>query len=166
MEIDLHPVTEKITSLLREHGFWFETFLHEAVRTSEEAAALRPDYSIEQGAKALIVRVKNAARGKHFVMLVLPGGARFDNGAVKTTFGFSDIRFATEAEVADITGGILPGGVPPFGPLFGLEVYLDDSLLKHERIIFNAGDRRFSVGMSARDYLTLVQPVVAQFVAA
>lgn len=166
MEGPLHPVTEQIVALLRERGFWFESFVHEAVRTSEEAAALRPEYTIDQGAKALIVRVKNATRGKHFVMLVLPGGARFDSAAVKATFGFSDIRFATEAEVADITNGVLPGGVPPFGNLFGLPVYLDASLLQYERIIFNAGDRRFSVGMLASDYVTLVQPTVAQFVAA
>lgn len=161
----LHPVTSQITSLLQERGFWFEAFEHAAVRTSEEAAALRPEYTIDQGAKALIVRVKSATRGKYFVMLVLPGGARFDSGLVKSRLGFNDIRFATEEEVANITGGILPGGVPPLGTLFGLEVYVDGSLLKNERIIFNAGDRRFSVGMLARDYLTLVQPLVAQFVA-
>lgn len=165
-EETLHPVTEQIIARLRECGMWFESFHHEAVRTSEEAAALRPEYTIDQGAKALIVRVKNATRGKHFVMLVLPGGARFDSVMVKTNFGFSDIRFATEAEVADITGGVLPGGVPPFGSLFGLSVYLDSALLQHERIIFNAGDRRFSVGMLARDYVALEQPTVAQFVAA
>lgn len=164
MEGSLHPVTDKITTLLRERGFWHETFKHEAVRTSEEAAAMRPEYTIDQGAKALIVRVKNAALGKHFVMLVLPGGARFDSSVVKSVFGFSDIRFATEVEVAELTEGVLPGGVPPFGNLFGLPVYADNTLLRHERIIFNAGDRRFSVGMMAADYVSLVGPVMGNFV--
>ena len=53
-----HLVVKKIISLLEDNECWFETFEHAPVRTSEEAADIRTGYSIEQGAKALIVRVK------------------------------------------------------------------------------------------------------------
>ncbi len=161
--MDYHPVVGRITTLLSERGVWYETFEHEAVRTSEEAAAVRTGYTLTQGAKALIVRVRHKERGKHFAMFVLPGSARFVEAAVREEFGFSDVRFATETEVAELTGGVLPGGVPPFGNLFGLPVYVDESLLVHEKIIFNAGDRSFSVGMLARDFATLVAPVRGNF---
>ncbi len=160
-----HPVTKQITELLTRTGCWFETFEHESVRTSEEAARVRTGYTIDQGAKALIVRVKHPEHGKQFVMFVLPGSARFDSAKVKTLFGFSDLRFATEAEVAEITGGVLPGGVPPLGTLFGIPVYADTTLLRNERIIFNAGDRQFSVAMRGVDYTRLVQPQVGSFIA-
>jgi len=42
-----HPVTEQIQKLLTDQGVWFETFEHEPVRTSEEAAQTRPGYSLE-----------------------------------------------------------------------------------------------------------------------
>lgn len=172
-----HPVTEKIAALLREHGVWFMTFEHEPVRTSEEAAAIRPDYTLAQGAKALIVKVKRrdvshrspasdlAPRiiSPHstiddFIMVVVPGDKKFDTKKLKTAFGFSDLRFATEAEVGEITGGVQPGGVPPFGNIFGLTVYADEGVFQNEKIIFNAGDRAFSIGMYARDFYDLVKP--------
>lgn len=164
--MEYHPVVRQITELLTREGCWFETFAHEPVRTSEEAAAVRTGYTIDQGAKALIVRVKHPEYGKHFVMFVLPGSARFDSARVKTLFGFTDLRFATEAEVAEITAGVLPGGVPPLGTLFGLLVYADTTLLTNERIIFNAGDRRFSVAMLVADYQRLVAPRIGAFIEA
>lgn len=162
--MDYHPVVTKILTVLDGAHAWYETFEHEPVRTSEEAAAIRIGYTIDQGAKALIVRAKHPEQGKHFVMFVLPGGQRFDPDKVKRLFGFTDLRFATEAEVGEITGGVQPGGVPPFGTLFGLPVYADESLFLNERIVFNAGDRRFSVAMLARDYDALVTPTRGIFV--
>ncbi len=159
-----HQVVTKIISLLEEHHFWFETFEHEPVRTSEEAAKIRSGYSLEQGAKALIVRLKYSKNESKFVMLVLPGDARFDKQKVAEAFKTKDIRFATEAEVSEITSGVELGGVPPFGNLFGLEVTVDPGLLEHEKIIFNAGDRRFSVAMKTEDYVTIVQPKVVRII--
>ena len=55
----MHPVSRQILDLLASEGCWRETFRHHvAVRTSEEAAAARPGYSLNQGAKAIILRVK------------------------------------------------------------------------------------------------------------
>jgi Cys-tRNA(Pro) deacylase len=158
-----HEAIEKIKQMLDEKGVWHETFEHEAVRTSEEAAKIRPGYSLKQGAKALIVRVKKTGE-KFFVMLVLPGDERFSTEKVKRVFGAKDIRFATEDEVLKITGGIKPGGVPPFGNLFGLKVYVDSSLMNNEKIVFNAGDQRFSIAMKAEDYLKLSNAEITKFV--
>ncbi len=159
-----HPVVEKIKSLLTENQIQFETFEHEPVRTSEEASKVRSGYTIDQGAKALVVKVKEAGKGKRFVMFVVSGGKRFDVSKIKNNLGLSDLRFATEPEVSEITGGVLPGGVPPFGNLFGLDVFCDKSVLSNERIIFNAGDRRYSIGMKSEDYLKVVKPVVVDIV--
>ncbi|HUV71897.1 MAG TPA: YbaK/EbsC family protein [Clostridia bacterium] len=156
-----HPVTEKIKSLLFENNCWFETFEHQPVRTSEESAKVRPEYALHQGAKALIVRIKKSNSDKRFVMLVFPANFRFNNHKVKALLGIKDIRFATEQEISSITQGIKPGGVPPFGNLFGLEVIADPKLFKNEKIVFSAGDRRFSLAMKAEDYRDLVKPQVA-----
>src|SRR5581483_9735918 len=130
-------------------------------RTSEEAAALRTDYTLAQAAKAIIIRAKIPNEGKRFVMLVMPGDTRFDNPTVKQLLCCKDIRFATEEELASITKGIKPGGVPPFGNLFGLQVISDPSLYVHEKIIFNAG-RDVSIAMKSADYKELVKPDVRE----
>jgi len=162
---DYHPVTQQIVDLLIQNDCWHETFEHEAVRTSEEAAATRNDYTLRQGAKALIVRVKKSKKDKFFAMLVFPADRQFDNRKVKDRFGARDVRFATEDEVNEITGGVKVGGIPPFGNLFEIPVFVDSTLFDNEKIVFNAGDRRFSVGMKSADYRTLVQPELLDLVA-
>jgi Ala-tRNA(Pro) deacylase len=161
--MEYHPVTKKITDLLSEHSAWFETFEHEPVKTSEEAANVRHGYVLHQGAKALIIRVKKGSE-KNFIMVVIPGDAKFDPGKLKKVLGVKDMRFATEEEVSEITGGIQVGGVPPFGTLFGLSVYVDESVMVNEKIIFNAGDRRFSVGMKSEDYNNITNPTVVSVI--
>ena len=154
-------MVSKIIELLESGGYWFETFEHEPVRTSEEAGKVRTGYSLAQGAKAMIVRVKKSTTDKSFVMLVLPGDRRFDFAKVKRLFEARDIRFATEEEVIKLTGGVLPGGVPPFGNLFDLPVVADPLLFENEKIVFNAGDRCFSVAMKSADYQKIVGPRVS-----
>lgn len=159
--MQFHDVVSRIVALLKASGCWHETFQHEAVRTSEEAAKTRPGYTLHQGAKAMIVRVKNPL--PKFVTLVLPADLRFDNVKVKSLLGAKDLRFASEAEIGELTGGVQPGAVPPFGNLFGLEVVADPSLFESEKIVFNAGDRSFSVAMKSEDYKRLVAPQVTSF---
>lgn len=160
--MDYHPVSYKITKLLEQDHCWFESFEHEPVRTSEEAARIRPGYSLRQGAKAIILRVRGSANDRFFVMLVMPADRKFDKDKVKALFGARDQRFATEVEVAELTQGVEAGGVPPFGNLFGLRMVADPELFENEKIVFNAGDRRFSVAMRAEDYKRLVQPDIIE----
>jgi Ala-tRNA(Pro) deacylase len=159
-----HPVVKKITDLLTEHSVPFRTFEHAPVRTSEEAAALRPEFSMHQGAKALIVRAKKEGE-PFFVMLVFPADLKFDSKKVKALLGAKSVSFATEEEVGRLTDGVQIGGVPPFGNLFGLPVYADELLFGNTEIVFNAGDRSFSVALASADYRDLVQPILAHLVA-
>lgn len=165
---DFHPCVNKIKSLLADSGVWFETFTHEPVRTSEEAALVRPEYSIAQGAKALIIRVKlkgeTKTKQKTFAQVVVPGDAKFDPKKVRRFLKAKDTRFATPEEVAVITDGVVPGGVPPFGNLFGLTVLADEKIFNNEKMIFNAGDRRYSIGMKTADYRAVVKPLVADII--
>lgn len=162
--MEYHPTVNKIISLLEVNNCWFETFEHGPVRTSEEAAKIRTGYSLHQGAKAIIVKVYFVGNTDKFVMLVVPGDLRFDSQKVNQILKAKNLRFATEKEVLQITGGVLPGGVPPFGNLFNLEVYTDKSLFGNEKIIFNAGDRRFSIAMKSKNYLEITKPIICTIV--
>ncbi len=153
-------VVEAIKGLLVENNLWHEVFEHEPVVTSEDAAKLRTGYLLQQGTKALIVKVAVPEEGKKFVMLVVPGDKRFDEDKVKKALGFKSIRFATEAEVGEITSGVERGGVPPFGALFGLETYFDQGIFKNEKIIYNAGDRSISVAMISKDLPIISRGVI------
>lgn len=155
-----HPVVDQIIQILQAQNYWYEKFEHGEVKTSEEAAAVRPDYSLAQGAKALIVKADDK-----FVMLVIPGDKKFSNSKVKKLMDVGDVRFATEEQVNQITSGIKIGGVPPFGNLFGLQVIADPTLFINEKIIFNAGDRCVSVAMKSEDYKKLILPIIGDIIA-
>ena len=159
-----HPSVARILDLLKSNDSWFETFEHPPVRTSEEAAKTRPGYTLHQGVKAIVVRIKRSESDKRFVMLVFPADLRFDSAKVKALFGAKDVRFASEDEIAQITDGVQPGAVPPFGNLFGLHVVADPAVFENEKIVFNAGDRCFSLAMKSADYQSMVSPQVSDIV--
>ena len=129
-----HKTVDRILALIKQNCVWHETFEHEAVRTSQEAANVRPGYTLEQGAKALIVRTKTM-EGSKFFMLVLPAHQRLDTKKAKHFLSTKDLRFATEEEVEQTTDGVQIGGVPPFGNLFNLRVIADPTLFLNEKIV-------------------------------
>lgn len=159
-----HPIASKIVDSLKENNYWFETFEHKPVVTSQEAAETRPNYTLKQGAKALVLRLKWSKPKKKFVMLVLPGNKQFSWQKVKDHFEVKDVRFAREKEISEITSQVELGGIPPFGNLFGLDVIADPLLLENEKIVFNAGDTRFSVAMKTEDFVKLVEPEIVEIV--
>ena len=147
-----HPITQKIIELLQSNECWYESFEHAPILTSEEAALTRPGYSLKQGAKAIIIRIKRSNKDKFFAMLVFPADCKFDVNKIKSYFSAKDVRFATNEEVAELTNGVQSGGVPPFGHLFKLPVYVAPQLFANDKIAFNAGDRSFSIAMNTTNY--------------
>ena len=82
---------------------------------------------------------------------------------IKDYFHVKRTRFATPEELLKITG-LVPGSIPPFGkPVTVLELYVDPSLMKNERIAFNAGSLTDSIVMKVKDYNKLASPVVFDF---
>ncbi len=155
-----HPTVQRLINLLEKSHVQFETFEHEAVRTSAEASKVRDGYTEHQGAKAILVKITGAGK-EAFKLLVIPGDMRFSTRKVRKFLRVRDVRFARPEDVDKITEGVKPGGIPPFGNLFGIETIADPKVLENERIVFNAGDRRFSIGMFSKDYRTIAQPRVA-----
>ncbi|CAG9319023.1 unnamed protein product [Blepharisma stoltei] len=130
---------------------------HEPVRTSEEAAAIRGT-SLESGAKAMLLCTSGI-----MVLAVMSASRKLDWKLMKKIVGVREIRFATEEEVNSRTRCI-PGAVPPFGSLWGIQTYMDNSLqLQGTTINFNAGLRTKSVSMSLEDYLEVERPIVGNF---
>jgi Ala-tRNA(Pro) deacylase len=154
---DIHPVFDKICTFLGEKGVEFKYFFHKPVKTSEEAAAIRPDFSLQQGAKAMIIKT-----GGNFIMCILPGNTRLENKSVRQSLGIKEFRFATPQELSEITGGVQIGGVPPFGNLFNIPIFADPAILENETIIFNAGDRRVSVYLKSKEWQAAVEPKIAK----
>jgi Ala-tRNA(Pro) deacylase len=151
-------VFESLSALLDRHGVRYEVSRHAAVFTSEEAARVRGT-TLASGAKALVCRADS-----RFVLFVMPADRKLDSKQVRKNFGLKSLRFATRDEVVELTQ-LEPGSIPPFGQLFGLTTYCDESLAEQSRINFNAGDHTISVAMSFADYLKVEAPTLGCFTA-
>ena len=152
-------VHDRLLALLRDAGVAFTQREHAAVRTSEEAAAVR-GAPLHSGAKALVLK-----GGERFLLAVLPADCALDSRALRAVVGSRRIRFASRDELLDLTG-LTPGAVPPFGSLFGLETVCDPGLADNAQINFNAGSHRHSVQMSYTDWEAMERPRMAPIAAA
>lgn len=130
------------------------------VLTHEEA------YTATQIAHALHVPGKELAKvvmvkiGEKFVMTVLPSTWKVDLKRLKEVFRASHVRLATEEEFKGLFPDCDIGAMPPFGNLYGLEVYVDRSLTEDEEMVFQAGTHREAIRMRYQDFATLAGPAV------
>jgi len=53
--------------------------------------------------------------------------------------------------------------MPPFGNLYGVPVFVEESLTKDKEISFNAGTHNELMRISYADFERLVQPTVTRF---
>lgn len=151
------PVVDRIRALLRAAGVSFREIEHAPTHTSEESARARGE-ALEIGGKALLLKFDPDYR-----LFVLSAARQLDSGAIKQRFDVKRMRFATPEELHELTG-LVPGAVPPFGrPILPFELFVDESIVRNERIAFNAGSLTTSLIMSVSDYLRLAQPTVFRF---
>ena len=149
-------VTQEIRELLDSNGIVYQYFEHAPTPTSKEAARVRGTTE-EQGAKALVFRSKG-----NFFMFVLPGDRKADFSKMKAILNTRSMSMATHEEVEKVTHCI-PGGVPPFGNLFSIPVFVDRSLLRNDMIAFNAGKQTVSIMLKTEDWLRTVKPIIEEF---
>jgi len=134
-----------------------------------ELLSHREAYTAPEIAQALHVPGKELAKvvimkvGERFVMTVLPANWKVDLKRLKDVFQTSQVRLATEDEFKTLFADCQVGTMPPFGNLYGLEVYVDQTLTADEEIVFQAGTHVDAVKLRYRDFARLVQPTVAEF---
>ena len=119
---------------------------HEPTKTSEESARTRGE-ELKIGGKALLIKVDS-----EFRLFVLSANRKLNNKAIKSQFSATKMRFATPAELLELTG-LVPGCVPPFGqPILPFPLYVDPSILNNARVAFNAGSLTDSMVLDIEDY--------------
>ena len=145
-------LAETITSWLSAHQVKFELVPHHKTASSHESA-LAAHIMDDHIAKAVIVKDQ-----KGYAMAVIPGG---DWLKLKALQEETDRTFelADEEEAIKLFKDCQPGAIPPLGPAYGLETYLDVSLVSLANVFFEAGDHEHLVHVDGEGFLKLLKGV-------
>ena len=98
-------------------------------------------------------------------MVVVPGSKHVDLRALKSALGANEVSLAHEHQFAHVFPDCEVGAMPPFGNLYDVPVYVDESLSEDNEIAFNAGSHRELLRMACSDYCKLVKPKLVNVVA-
>lgn len=145
------PVT-KLKEFLDGENVKYVSILHSRAYTSQETAE-NAHVSGKELAKTVMIKVD----GK-MSMAVLPADEQVDLDLLKGNTNASKVELATEDEFKNLFPECETGAMPPFGNLYGQDVYVEESLNEDETIAFNAGTHSELIQLTYNDFERLVKP--------
>jgi Ala-tRNA(Pro) deacylase len=108
-------------------------------------------------AKTVMVKIDG-----ELAMAVLPASFKVDFELLKKVSGAKNAELAREHEFKDTFPDCDVGAMPPFGNLYGLKVFVAESLTGDEDIAFNACSHVELIRMPYKDFERLVKPTIAK----
>lgn len=150
-------ISTRIRDYLDSNKVSYQPLSHpQAFEASNVAHALH--VSEGQFAKAIVLRADG-----HRLMAVLPASQRLNMHELKEALGVKHLEMAPESELTKLDAECELGAFPPFGQLYGMEVWVDRNVARSEEIVFNAGTHRDVLRMKYSEYARLANPHSAKF---
>lgn len=148
---------KRLKEFLDANNIQYTVISHSRSFTSQETAA-SAHISGKELAKTIMVKID----GK-MAMAVLPASDNIDLNILKKITGSNIVELANEREFKDMFPECEIGAMPPFGNLYGMDVFVSERLAEDEKIAFNAGSHRELLKMAYKDFERLVKPRVMKF---
>lgn len=138
---------EKVRAYLDEIGLGDRLIEPKHSSGTVEEAALALGCEPKEIAKTIAVYAKDTP-----LLVVVAGNAKLDNKKFKERFGFKPHMI--KPEMVEQVVGHAPGGVCPFAVNTGVEIYLDESLKRFERVYPAGGNAHSAVKLSINELET------------
>jgi Ala-tRNA(Pro) deacylase len=149
--------TKMLREFLDQNKVRYVTVKHSVAYTAQEIAA-SAHIKGKELAKTVLIKID----GK-MAMCVLPASYKIDFDLLKESLGGKNVRIANEVEFKDKFPECDVGAMPPFGNLYGMDVYVEEILAKDDEIAFNACSHVELFQMSFKDFGRLVKPRLIRF---
>lgn len=150
-------ILRSLQRLLDEYHVPYEVHVHPKAYTAKETAAADHVPPSEM-AKVLVLRGHD-----RFLMAVVPATHVLELEQLRRTVGDPELRLASEREFIDAFPACEPGAIPPFGQLFGMPLWVDDSLGRERETVFNGGNHRETVHLAYKDFVRIAKPQFGEF---
>lgn len=151
-------VAKELHELLDQHDITYERHTHERVVSAQRLAA-EEHVSGWQVAKPVLLWISG-----ELAMAVVPAAAEVDLDKCTELLGHNEVRLATEDEFVATFADSETGAEPPFGNLYGVPVFMDQSLRAQQRIVCRDGTHTSSITIAVADYVRVVKPEIADIV--
>ena len=146
--------TQKLKQYLDEQNVKYVSIIHSLAFTSLQIAK-SAHIPTKQLAKTVILKIND-----QFAMVVIPAAYQVNLELIGQALVGSKVELAKEPEFASKFPDCEVGAMPPFGNLYGMDVYIAESVSGHDEIVFNAGTHSEVIKMSYEDFERLVKPTL------
>ena len=147
-------IPARLENYLRENHIPYSRCTHRLAYSAQGVAAAQ-HVAGRTVAKTVILKTED-----QFLMVVLPAPMKVDLHLLREELPFKQLELADEWEF----GGLFPdcqlGAMAPFGNLYGLPVYVEESLASQEEVVFNAGTHLDTIRMKYKNFEQAVRPTV------
>src|SRR2546430_3756379 len=138
-------IPARLIEFLDQNKVRYEILHHPEAFTAQELAAIE-HVKGKQHAKVVMVKADG-----HQLMAVLPADHRVDLERLDAVTG-KRTALATEADFKALFPDCAVGTMPPFGNLYSVETYVEESLTGNDFIVFEAGAHSDAMQMRYGDF--------------
>jgi Ala-tRNA(Pro) deacylase len=143
-----------VHELLEQHDVPYEVHDHpRAVDASRLAQS--EDVTGWDVAKPVLLAV-----GGELAMAVVPAPVHVDLDKASRVLGGAEVRLASEEEFVSRFPDCEPGAEPPFGNLYDVPVFLDETLRARDRMVCRDGSHTTTITLAVNDYVSVVDPEI------
>lgn len=148
------PIPAKVIKHLDSNKVKYDVVPHRTVYTVYDLAQTTKE-KLNTIVKTLLIKAD-----KSYILAVLPAHRRVDFNAIKKAVKAKSVSLAKEKDMLT-KFKMKPGAMTPFGQVHQVEVVVDKSLLKAEKMLFGAGSFTESIRMKMKDYIKHQPAIVA-----
>ena len=148
---------KKLIDFLESNKIKYEKIKHPPGYTAQKTAAAA-HVPGRQMAKTVMVKIDG-----EMAMAVLPATYQVDFDLLRKASGGNKVELASEAEFKGMFPNCEIGAMPPFGNLWGMNVYVAKTLAEDTEIAFNAGSHSELIRMAYKDFKKSVKPSEVKF---
>ena len=145
-------MAKTLESYLLQHGVEYELVPHPKTYTSRDTAKAA-HVADDHIAKAVIVRDEQG-----HAMVVIPASHWLKLEALQQEAD-RDFVLAAESDATKLFPDCAAGAIPPLGPAYGLETFLDERLTSLANVYFEAGDHEDLVHVNGDAFHVLLKGV-------
>ena len=147
-------IPQRIRDYLDSRSIPYETLRHSEAYTAHEIA-----HSLHISGRKCAKTVVARGDGKP-VIVVLPASHRLSFQELKLALKVNHLELLLESELPPLFPDCDLGAVPPFGSLYGIDVWVDRVVASAETVLFCAGTHEDCIRMRYSDFAKLTRPFV------